>query len=150
MDLVDAIEETSMVRVQGLDCPLDVFRKPNEIEITDFDVICQRAKLRADGTLLPEPLDLIQSKLETGRDKDLIDILHLESVVRADYKKRLPTASLEEASQMLERFSEWQVLIPAMENPFAEVRELAMSHLREFAAAGDPFSQAILEGRELP
>ncbi|MEO5916286.1 MAG: hypothetical protein ABIS50_18755 [Luteolibacter sp.] len=100
--------------------------------------------------MLPEPLDLIQSKLETGRDKDLIDILHLESVVRADYKKRLPTASLEEASQMLERFSEWQVLIPAMENPFAEVRELAMSHLREFAAAGDPFSQAILEGRELP
>ena len=28
--------------------------------------------------------------------------------------------------------------------------QLAMTHLREFAAAGDPFSLAILEGRELP
>lgn len=35
-------------------------------------------------------------------------------------------------------------------NPSPEVRELAMTHLREFAAAGDPFSLAILEGRELP
>jgi hypothetical protein len=25
-----------------------------------------------------------------------------------------------------------------------------MSHLREFAAAGDPFSLAILKGREIP
>jgi hypothetical protein len=38
----------------------------------------------------------------------------------------------------------------SLENPYPEVRELAMSHLREFAAAGDPFSLAILEGREIP
>lgn len=150
MDVVDAVNETHMVRIHGLDCPLDVFRKPNEIEISDFDAVCQRAGLRADGTLLPHPLDLIQSKFDTGRDKDLQDILHLESVVRTDYKNRLPTASLEEAEMMLSRYSEWQVLVPALQNPSPEVRELAMTHLREFAAAGDPFSQAILEGRELP
>jgi hypothetical protein len=46
--------------------------------------------------------------------------------------------------------TEWQVRLPALQNPSPEVRELAMTHLREFAAAGDPFSQAILEGRELP
>ena len=149
-EVIDAVEETRMVRIQGLDCPLDIFRKPNEIEITDFDAVCRRAKLRGDGTLLPDPLDLIQSKLDTGRDKDLHDIQHLESVVRADYKMRLPIASLAEAQAMLERYSEWQVLVAAMENPLAEVREFAMTHLREFAAAGDPFSQAILEGRELP
>jgi hypothetical protein len=51
---------------------------------------------------------------------------------------------------MLARYSEWQVLQSALENPSPEVRELAMSHLREFAAAGDPFSLAILEGREIP
>ncbi len=83
-----------MVRVLGLDCPLDIFRKPNEIEISDFDAICRRATLCSDGALLPDPLDLIQSKLDTGRDKDLKDIQHLESVVRADYKLRLSTASL--------------------------------------------------------
>jgi hypothetical protein len=150
LDLMDAVEETSMVRVLGLDCPLDIFRKPNEIEISDFDAICRRATLRSDGTLLPDPLDLIQSKLYTGRDKDLKDIQHLESVVRADYKLRLPVATLEEATHLLERYSEWQVLLFALENPLPEVRELAMTHLREFAALGDPFSQAILEGRELP
>ena len=149
-DLVDAVEETHMIRIQGLDCPLDVFRKPNEIEISEFDSICQRALPRVDGTLLPDPLDLIQSKFDTGRDKDLQDILFLESVVRANYKMRLPVASLKEAAAMLARYSEWQVLVPALENPSPEVRELAMTHLREFAAAGDPFSQAILEGRELP
>lgn len=149
-DVIDAVDEANMVRVQGLDCPLDIFRKPNEIEITDFDAVCRRAKLRGDGTLLPDPLDLIQSKMDTGRDKDLHDIQHLESVVRADYKKRLPAASLAQAQAMLQRYSEWQVLTAALENPLSEVRELAMTHLREFAAAGDPFSQAILEGRELP
>jgi hypothetical protein len=149
-DLVDAVDETHMIRIQGLDCPLDVFRKPNEIEISDFDSFCQRAAIRGDGTLLPDPLDLIQSKFDTGRDKDLQDILYLESVVRTTYKNRRPTASLEEAEAMLGRYSEWQVLVPALQNPSPEVRELAMTHLREFAAAGDPFSQAILEGRELP
>ncbi len=149
-DVIDAVEETNMVRIHGLDCPLDVFRKPNEIEISEFDDVCQRAEPRSDGTLLPDPLDLIRSKFNTERDKDLYDILHLESVVRADYKSRLPTASLEEATALLDRYSEWQVLLPALENPSPEVRELAMTHLREFAAAGDPFSLAILEGRELP
>ena len=149
-DLVEALDETNMVRIEGLDCPLDVFRKPNEIEMDDFTAICGRAVVRSDGTLLPHPLDLIQSKLETGRDKDLYDIQHLESLVRADYKQRLPIATLAEVTEMLERYSEWQVLIAALENPSADVRELAMTHLREFAAAGDPFSLAILEGRELP
>ncbi len=149
-EIGEAVLETGMVRVLGLDCPLDIFRKPNEFEIDDFDEVVSRTSRSGDGTLIPDPLDLIQSKLETGRDKDLKDIEHLESVVRADYKKRLPVASLEEARAMLGRYSEWQVLVPALENPSPDVRELAMIHLREFAAAGDPFSQAILEGRELP
>ena len=148
--LIDAIQETGMVRIEGLDCPLDVFRKPNEFELHEFDAVCRRGVLRADGTLLPDPLDLIQSKLDTGRDKDLHDIQHLESIVRADYKKRLPLATPEEATVMLGRYSEWQVLLSALENPSPVVHELAMSQLREFAAAGDPFSLAILEGRELP
>ena len=149
-EVATAVEETGMLRILGLDCPLDIFRRPNEFKEIEFDEVASRTSRGGDGTLLPDPLDLIQSKLDTGRDKDFRDIQHLESVVRADYKKRLPTATLAEAQAMLERYSEWQVLVSAMENPLAEVRELAMTHLREFAAAGDPFSQAILEGRELP
>jgi hypothetical protein len=148
--LAATVEETGMVRILGLDCPLDIFRRPNEFEESEFEAVASRTSRSGDGTLLPDPIDLIQSKLETGRDKDFHDIQHLESVVRTDYKNRLPTASLEEAVAMLGRYSEWQVLLPALQNPSPGVRELAMTHLREFAAAGDPFSQAILEGRELP
>ncbi len=148
--LASAVEETGMVRILGLDCPLDIFRRPNEFEESEFEAVASRTSRSGDGTLLPDPIDLIQSKLETGRDKDFHDIQHLESVVRTDYKNRLPTASLDDAVAMLGRYSEWQVLLPALQNPSPDVRELAMTHLREFAAAGDPFSQAILEGRELP
>ena len=150
LGVVTAVAETGMVRIHGLTCPLDIFRRPNEFKELAFEEVVLRASRSADGTLLPDPLDLIQSKLDTGRDKDLHDIQHLESIVRADYKQRLPLATPEEATVMLGRYTEWQVLLSALENPSPEVQELAMSQLREFAAAGDPFSLAILEGRELP
>lgn len=148
--LAEAVEETGVIRIKGLDCPLDVFRKPNELEIEDFDGVCERAVPQTDGSLLPDPIDLIQSKQDTGRDKDRYDIQHLESLVRADYRRRLPTATLAAAAALLGRYSDWEVLQSALENPEPEVRELALSHLREFAAEGDPFSLAILEGRTLP
>jgi hypothetical protein len=149
-ELAFAADETGMLRILGLSCPLNIFRKPNEIELEEFDAVVSRGSLNGDGPYLPDPIDLIQSKLETGRQKDLYDIQHLESVVRANYQRRLPIASLEEVQALLGRFSDWQVLQMALENPSLGVQELARTHLREFAAAGDPFSQAILEGRELP
>lgn len=149
-EIAAAADETGMVRILGLSCPLDIFRRPNEFVELGFEEVVGRARKSSDGTYLPAPLDLIQSKLETGREKDIKDIEHLESLVRDEYKKRLPLATLDEAGEMLDRYSEWQVLVMALENPLEEVRELAMTHLREFAAAGDPFSQAILEGREIP
>lgn len=149
-EIITAVTETGIIRVLGLDCPLDVFRVPNEIEADDFDAMYSRGTIRSDGSMLPDPLDLLQSKMDTGRDKDRLDIGHLESVVRRTYREQLPFASFEKAQAMLSRYSEWQVLQAALENPSPEVRELAMSHLREFAAAGDPFSLAILEGREIP
>ena len=146
----EAVEETGVIRILGLDCPLDVFRRPNELEEVEFDGVCQRARFRADGTLLPHPTDLIQTKIDTGRDKDRIDIFHLECVIRVEYRARLPQATAAEALDMLERYSDWEVLTVALEHPAAEVRELALAHLREFAAEGDPFSQAVLAGLPLP
>ena len=139
--LAEAVKETGMIRILGLDWPLGVFRRPNEFEEADFDGVCQRARFRADGTLLPHPTDLIQTKIDTGRDKDRINIFYLESVIRAEYRARLPQATAAEARDMLERFSDWEVLTVALGHPAAEVRELALAHLREFAAEGDPFSR---------
>jgi hypothetical protein len=148
--LVEAVDETGMVRLSGLDCPLDVFRKPNEVEMDAFESFHARGRLRDDGTVLPHPLDLIETKLDTGRERDLADIRFLETLVKSEYFDRLPTATLAEATEMLDRFADWQVLRVALAHSDPAVRDLARRHLQEFADAGDPFSQAILEGRPIP
>ncbi|NJK93399.1 MAG: hypothetical protein HC904_17240 [Blastochloris sp.] len=149
-ELQTTVSETGLVRVSGLGCALDIFRRPNQLAETQFDQVIQYASKNRDGTFLPDAIDLIQTKSMTGRDKGLQDILYLESVVRSEYKIRLPQASLEEAESMLGRYSEWQVLEAALKNPLNGLRALARRHLEEFAREGDPFSKAILEGRELP
>ena len=62
----------------------------------------------------------------------------------------LPACNEDEGLELLKRSPSPRIAKAALENPSPEVRDLAMSHLREFAAAGDPFSLAILEGREIP
>lgn len=149
-ELAEAVDESGMIRILGLDRPLDIFRCPNEFAEDAFEQVASRARKLTDGTLLVDPLDLIQSKLDTGRTRDQKDIAHLEHLVRADYQRRLPTATPAEARAMLDRYCEWQVLSAALTNPSQEVRDLATTCLRDFAAAGDPFSQAILAGRPIP
>ncbi len=80
----------------------------------------------------------------------------MKSNTSASSKKRYSQSGcnsfrlVDEARAMLDRYSEWRVLQAALTNPCEEVRELATTHLHEFAEAGDPFSQAILAGREIP
>ena len=149
-EVARAIEEIGMIRVMGLGCPLDIFRRPNEFEEDGFDEVFHRATRNKDGTYLPDPLDLLQSKLDTNREKDQHDILHLESLVRRNYVAHLPSANATEAEIMLDRFADWQVLKAALDNPDPAVKEIARRYLREFAELGDPFSKAILDGLEIP
>jgi hypothetical protein len=148
--LVDAIEENGVLRIKGLDCPLDIFRKPNEFEADQFEEVYDRGTEHRDGTTLPHPIDLIVTKSFTNRDKDYMDVAHLESITRAEYLSKLPTATHEEASFMLGRYAEWRVLQCALTNPSPAVQDLATGLLKEFAEAGDPFSKDILEGKEVP
>jgi hypothetical protein len=149
-DIATAAGDVGMVRLLGLDCPLDIFREPNEFPSGSFDEVHDRGTVNADGTRLPDPLDLIITKLNTGRDKDLDDMRHLESVIRERYRTLLPSVSLEEARHLLDRFLDWEVCRMALQNPAQEVREYAIKCLREMADDGDPFSMALLEEREIP
>lgn len=149
-EIAAASDEVGMVRILGLDCPLDIFRRPNEFPADSFDEVYQRGSFNADGTRLPDPLDLIVTKLNTGRAKDLDDSRHLETVIRERYRNVLPTASLEEVRHLFDRFLDWEVCAMALENPSQDVKDHAVECLREMAAEGDPFSQALLEDREIP
>ncbi len=149
-EIANAIDEVGMVRIHGLGQPVDVFRKPNELEHDAFDDIASRCHINSDGTLLIHPLDLIITKFFTDRKSDHEDIAFLEAVARDEYLLKLPSATYEEAEFMLGRYAEWQVLEAALINPSPEVQELATGMLKEFAEAGDPFSKDILEGRKTP
>ena len=69
---------------------------------------------------------------------------------RVGEKSKVPKWKKDEALNLLSRFADWKTCQSAQLNPNPEVRDQAITYLREFAADGDPFSQALLENREIP
>ena len=139
-----------MVRILGLDCPLDLFRRPNEFPEDSFAEVLSRCSRNNDGTWLPDPIDLAVTKDLTNREKDDLDIRFLESKIRSLWVAKLPLATAEEARSLFDRYVDWQTCEAALRNPDWMVKEIAMGFLREFAEEGDPFSAAILGDREIP
>lgn len=137
-------EEFGVVRVNGLTLPLDVFRRPNELEIENFEDIWPRARALKEGTRLPDEIDLYRTRINTGREQDWKDQIFLEGRVKARFRARLPVCDAAEARGLLVRFLDPEVLAFALENPDAEVRAMALTHLREFEAEGDRYSRDIL------
>ena len=143
-ELATVIDRDGVIRINGLERPLDIFRDPNQLDMSHFDEIWQRALPMDDGTRLPDPIDLLVSKQETGRDKDQTDIIFLEGKIQADYLVRLPQAPKDEALQMLGRFLTPRVAEAALAHSDPAVRDLGRRFLHELAEEGDPFAAEIL------
>lgn len=143
-ELAAVIERDGAIRINGLERPLDILRNPNQLEMSLFDEIWQRAQPMDDGTRLPDPIDLLVSKQETGRERDQTDIIFLEGKIQADYLARLPKASRDEAVRMLERFLTPRVAEAALAHSDQAVRDLGRRFLHELAEEGDPFAAEIL------
>jgi hypothetical protein len=146
-ELASVIERDHVLRIAGLDRPLDVFREPNQLAVDGFDEVWERAQPMDDGTRLPDPIDLLVSKQETGRDRDRADIIFLEGKIEADYLARLPAASVPEAEAMLARFLTPRIAEQAMDHTHPAVQDLGLGFLNELAAEGDPFAAEILRRR---
>ncbi len=144
-DLAMVIENDKVIRVIGMDRPLDIFRAPNELEISEFDDVWDRATTLDDGTRVPDVIDLLVTKQATGRDKDTQDISFLEAKAEREYLAKLPTACADEAAFMLARFLTPKVAEVGLHHPEASVRDLSLGYLKELAAEGDPFARDILE-----
>ncbi|MES2922880.1 MAG: hypothetical protein V4819_15100 [Verrucomicrobiota bacterium] len=143
--LGDLIQRDGVVRVMGASQPLDIFRDPNELDITEFDDVWNRATALDDGTRVPDTIDLLVTKQATGRDKDMQDIAFLEAKAEREYLAKLPTASAEQAASMLARFLTPKVAEAGLHHPAESVRHLSLGYLKELAAEGDPFARDILE-----
>lgn len=143
-DFPEVISRDGVVRIVGVNQPLDIFRRPNQLDPAEFNDVWSRSEVLDDGTRLPDPIDLLVSKQETGRDKDQTDIIFLEGKIQADYLARLPQASKDEALQMLGRFLTPRVAEAALAHSDPAVRDLGMRFLHELAEEGDPFAAEIL------
>ena len=144
-NLAEIVERDGVIRVMGASQPLDIFRKPNELPIEEFESAWLRAKPLRDGTRLPDEIDLLMTKQLTGRDKDAMDIAFLENKAEKAYLIELPAATEVRALEMLERFLTPKVAETALSHSAVPVRQKALSFLRELAAEGDPFAADILK-----
>jgi|GEM_PF-386104 len=147
-DLAEAIENDGMIRLMGLDRPLDLFRRPNELEMDEFSDVWNRAKPLEDGTRLPDLIDLLVTKQRTGRQKDMTDIMFLELKIEGQYLEELPAASDARAEEMLRRFLTPNVARAALAHPSFAIRKLGYGYLQELAGDGDPYAAEYL--REEP
>jgi len=145
VDLENVIARDGVIRINGLDRPLDIFREPNELPVEEFDAAWSRAQPVKDGTRLPDEIDLLMTKQLTGRDKDAMDIAFLESKAEKRYLAELPVASAGRALEMLERFLTPKVAEAALAHPEESVRQLGLRYLHELAEDGDPFAADILK-----
>jgi hypothetical protein len=142
----EVIERDGVFRMMGASQPLDIFRAPNELPIEEFEEVWSRATSLDDGTRLPDVIDLLVSKQDTGRDKDIQDIAFLEAKAEREYREKLPGASEQDAARMLERFLTPKVAELALQHPGAKVRAMALQFLREMADEGNPYARDILAG----
>lgn len=138
------VEVFGVLRIGGLNLPVDVFRKPNELELDDFDRVWAASTRLEEGFGLPHELDLYITKANTGREHDFKDQLFLEGRVKAQFRERLPSCDFSEAKTMLDRFLDPEVLQYGLDNPNAAVREHVLTLLHEFESEGDPYSRDIL------
>jgi hypothetical protein len=143
-EIAETAEDIGMVRVLGLECPLDVFRRPNEIEENAFDEVWGRATLKDDGVFLPDAIDLLVSKQETQRDRDSEDIHFLEAKIRRELGERLVAATPEEAAAIFARYVDHVVCERALANPHPAVQAQARALLAELAESGDWFARDVL------
>ncbi len=141
-----AVEETGMIRVTGLEVPLDVFRRPNELEEEAFDSIWLHGTPNDDGLRVAHPVDLLLSKEDTGRERDIHDQRFLEGKIREEWTHVLVSATAVEAEALLARYADHAVCAAALRNPDPAVQALARGLLEEMAAQGDWFSRDVLAG----
>lgn len=125
--------------------PLDLFRNPNELEMAEFDAVWDRGEPLDDGTRVPDAIDLLVTKQDTGRDKEIQDIAFLEAKAERQYLEQLPTASRDVAKTMLGRFLTPKVAEAAVAHPDPDVQAQGLAYLRELAEDGDPFAREMME-----
>lgn len=143
-ELPEIVNEIGVVRVGGLDRYVDIFRRPNEMEETDFESAWGASSVMIEGARLLEETFLIRSKENSERMRDRYDVSFLEGKLRSEMSPLLRICTRAEAEQIFARFLDHVTAQAALENPDPAVRALALELLRELADANNPFAAEAL------
>jgi hypothetical protein len=144
------VEELGVLRVGGLDRPVDIFRRPNELEIEEFDLAWEVSRPHILNLRLLDATLLIVTKASSERDRDREDIAFLEEKVRREWSAILAVCPLAEATALFSRYLDHATAEAALQNPDPAVRALGLEGLRELAEGGNPFAIAALKRLDSP
>lgn len=142
----EVVARDGVIRIVGLDRPVDIFRVPYNMESGDFDHIWKRATMELHNVRIPEEIDLLLTKTGTTRSQDIADVSFLEDRIRKRYEQILPSCDYEKAADVLGRYADHYICKLAMKSPDIRVRNLALNILKQFAADGDPYAREIING----
>jgi len=140
-DAVVCIERDCVIRIAGLDRPVDLFRIPNNLEVGDFELCWQHSVISLGDVRVMDEVDLLVTKEDTSRDQDAADIAFLERRIRNRIVPFLLTCNATEADSVLARYADPEVCRAALANPSEEVRTLAGQVLGELMAGDDSLEQ---------
>jgi hypothetical protein len=142
--------EDGLIRVVGTDRPIDIFYRPNELGIEDFEQVWQRSIEAERGLRLMEKIDLLITKQDTQRVTDITDIKFLEDRISDEYRVKLKNCSEREAKELLDRFATPEIAAFAFgENQDGQVKRIAWQVLDEMRIQGDPFAAELVREIQL-
>jgi|GEM_PF-6262074 len=147
-EIAQVVTEDRVIRLLGADRPIDIFRSPRNLDISDFDRAWERGIWVAEKLKMLDAIDLVVTKMDTGRGHDEADIRFLETKIEADYRAQLDIYSLEDVRLFFQRFVTPEIAAFTAKNACdAGIRAFAEDTLNDMRSAGDPYAEEL--AREL-
>ncbi|HBC88765.1 MAG TPA: hypothetical protein DCZ94_17625 [Lentisphaeria bacterium] len=119
------VEKEEMIRIAGLDMDIDVFFRPNNLGIEDFEQVWKRSSRKKNKLRIPDEIDLCLTKMGTERIQDKIDMEWLDAKIIPVLSKKLKSCSLDDAGKIFSRITSIPLLKASMKNPNPRIRSLA-------------------------
>lgn len=143
--IADVVAQDRFVRILGANRPIDVFRAPRNLRIDEFDQAWERGEHLKDGLRMLDAIDLILTKMETGRPHDEADIRFLERKVESNYRSAIRTCSIDEARALLDRFATPDIVaFAARDAQNSDVRLFGEHLLSDMVKEGDPYARELM------
>ena len=144
-DLAVYIVYKKMIRINGLERPLDIFREPNNMEKKDFEQAYSRSNTYYGKYKVMDEIDLLLTKDDTGRKYDIEDQVFLRAKINSEIQSNLESGSYEEVRKYFDRYIDLKCCEAALKNTDPEVKKLAYEMIKLIAEEGDMYAKVFLE-----